>query len=156
MSNKKIPVNGWKYQFLIIVKLSMTMIQKHHLFGHSWYDSMPIYKSFLPKHVLVYCKGLLIKFILFSLLNTLNKCFRCCKFDIHGPEPNFWEDLESKVMESIRNTLDRRVQFYEDEIRKLSELRFTPVWNFCNFFILKVVSLLKIVNHEIVERMLWL
>ncbi|GAY59281.1 hypothetical protein CUMW_193330 [Citrus unshiu] len=44
---------------------------------------------------------------------------RCCKFDIHGPEPNFWEDLESKVMESIRNTLDRRVQFFEDEIRKL-------------------------------------
>ncbi|KAH9650875.1 Trafficking protein particle complex II-specific subunit 130-like [Citrus sinensis] len=62
---------------------------------------------------------------------------RCCKFDIHGPEPNFWEDLESKVMESIRNTLDRRVQFFEDEIRKLSELRFMPVWNFCNFFILK-------------------
>ncbi|XP_057964025.1 trafficking protein particle complex II-specific subunit 130 homolog [Malania oleifera] len=62
---------------------------------------------------------------------------RCCKLDIHGPEANFWEDLESKIMESIRNTLDRRVQFYEDEIRKLSEQRFMPVWNFCNFFILK-------------------
>uniref|UniRef100_A0A7N0V8S3 Trafficking protein particle complex II-specific subunit 130 homolog n=2 Tax=Kalanchoe fedtschenkoi TaxID=63787 RepID=A0A7N0V8S3_KALFE len=62
---------------------------------------------------------------------------RCCKLDIHGPEPNFWEDLESKIVESIRNTLDRRVQFYEDEIRKLSEQRFMPVWNFCNFFILK-------------------
>ncbi|KAJ0102315.1 hypothetical protein Patl1_04570 [Pistacia atlantica] len=62
---------------------------------------------------------------------------RCCKLDLHGPEPSFWEDLESKIMESIRNTLDRRVQFYEDEIRKLSEQRFLPVWNFCNFFILK-------------------
>ncbi|XP_021287995.1 trafficking protein particle complex II-specific subunit 130 homolog [Herrania umbratica] len=62
---------------------------------------------------------------------------RCCKFDIHGPEANFWEDLESRIMESIRNTLDRRVQFYEDEIRKLSEQRFMPIWNFCNFFILK-------------------
>ncbi|KAG6689380.1 hypothetical protein I3843_11G169700 [Carya illinoinensis] len=62
---------------------------------------------------------------------------RCCKLDIHCPEANFWEDLESKIMESIRNTLDRRVQFYEDEIRKLSEQRFMPVWNFCNFFILK-------------------
>lgn len=62
---------------------------------------------------------------------------RCCKLDIHGPEANFWEDLESKIMESIRNTLDRRVQFYEDEIRKLSEQRFMPIWNFCNFFILK-------------------
>ncbi|KAK9269657.1 hypothetical protein L1049_001435 [Liquidambar formosana] len=62
---------------------------------------------------------------------------RCCKLDIHGPEANFWEDLESKIMESIKNTLDRRVQFYEDEIRKLSEQRLMPIWNFCNFFILK-------------------
>ncbi|CAO2836054.1 unnamed protein product [Amaranthus hypochondriacus] len=62
---------------------------------------------------------------------------RCCKLDIHGPEANFWEDYESKIMECIRNTLDRRVQFYEEEIRKLSEQRFMPIWNFCNFFILK-------------------
>ncbi|KAJ8755105.1 hypothetical protein K2173_016835 [Erythroxylum novogranatense] len=62
---------------------------------------------------------------------------RCCKFDSHGPEANFWEDLESKIMECVRNTLDKRVQFYEDEIRKLTEQRFMPVWNFCNFFILK-------------------
>ncbi|KAI4366085.1 hypothetical protein MLD38_022008 [Melastoma candidum] len=62
---------------------------------------------------------------------------RCCKLDIHGPEANFWEDLESKAVESIRNTLDRRVQFYEEEIRKLTEQRFMPIWNFCNFFILK-------------------
>ncbi|XP_019057996.1 PREDICTED: trafficking protein particle complex II-specific subunit 130 homolog isoform X3 [Tarenaya hassleriana] len=62
---------------------------------------------------------------------------RCCKLDIHGPEANFWEDLEIKITECIKNTLDRRVQFYEDEIRKLSEQRFMPIWNFCNFFILK-------------------
>lgn len=62
---------------------------------------------------------------------------RCCKFDLHSPEANFWEDLESKIVECVRNTLDKRVQFYEDEIRKLSEQRFMPVWNFCNFFILK-------------------
>ncbi|CAA0840338.1 Trafficking protein particle complex II-specific subunit 130 homolog [Striga hermonthica] len=62
---------------------------------------------------------------------------RCCKLDINGPEANFWEDLEAKTMECIRNTLDRRIQFYEEEIRKLSEQRFMPVWNFCNFFILK-------------------
>ncbi|XP_021726056.1 trafficking protein particle complex II-specific subunit 130 homolog isoform X1 [Chenopodium quinoa] len=62
---------------------------------------------------------------------------RCCKLDLHGPEANFWEDFESKIMECIRNTLDRRVQFYEEEIRKLSEQRFMPIWNFCNFFILK-------------------
>ncbi|KNA16796.1 hypothetical protein SOVF_085990 [Spinacia oleracea] len=62
---------------------------------------------------------------------------RCCKLDVYGPEANFWEDFDSKIMECIRNTLDRRVQFYEEEIRKLSEQRFMPIWNFCNFFILK-------------------
>ncbi|XP_039029617.1 trafficking protein particle complex II-specific subunit 130 homolog [Hibiscus syriacus] len=62
---------------------------------------------------------------------------RCCKFDMYGPEPNFWEELEFSIIESIKNTLDRRIQFYEDEIRKLSEQRFMPIWNFCNFFILK-------------------
>ncbi|KAJ3681363.1 hypothetical protein LUZ60_015852 [Juncus effusus] len=62
---------------------------------------------------------------------------RCCKYDLHGPEASFWEDLDAKLVECIRNTLDRRVQFYEEEIRKLSEQRFNPVWNFCNFFILK-------------------
>ncbi|KAF5478717.1 hypothetical protein F2P56_005256 [Juglans regia] len=75
---------------------------------------------------------------------------RCCKLDIHCPEASFWEDLESKIMESIRNTLDRRVQFYEDEIRKLSEQRFMPVWNFCNFFILKVVPFSESLNLVIV------
>ncbi|KAK4487353.1 hypothetical protein RD792_006024 [Penstemon davidsonii] len=62
---------------------------------------------------------------------------RCCKLDMHGSDANFWEDLEAKIMECIRNTLDRRIQFYEEEIRKLSEQRFMPIWNFCNFFILK-------------------
>ncbi|KAD4178945.1 hypothetical protein E3N88_27536 [Mikania micrantha] len=62
---------------------------------------------------------------------------RCCKLDINGPEASFWEELESKITECVRNTLDRRIQFYEEEIRKLSEQRFKPVWSFCNFFILK-------------------
>ncbi|GAA0139844.1 hypothetical protein LIER_01313 [Lithospermum erythrorhizon] len=62
---------------------------------------------------------------------------RCCKLDLEGSDANFWEDLESKIMECVRNTLDKRIQFYEDEIRKLSEQRFMPIWSFCNFFILK-------------------
>lgn len=77
--------------------------------------------------------------ILFILLSVLYIGLRCCKLDLLGIDANFWEDLESKMIESIRNTLDKRVQFYEDELRKLSEQRFMPVWNFCNFFILKVI-----------------
>ncbi|KAF3336304.1 Trafficking protein particle complex II-specific subunit 130 [Carex littledalei] len=76
---------------------------------------------------------------------------RCCKYDLHGPEANFWEDLDLKLAECIRNTLDKRVQFYEDEIRKLTEQRFMPIWNFCNFFILKesVAFMFEMANlHE--------
>ncbi|VAI14215.1 unnamed protein product [Triticum turgidum subsp. durum] len=62
---------------------------------------------------------------------------RCCKFDLHGPDDEFWDDFDSKMVDCIRNTLDKRVQFYEEENRRLSEQRFTPIWNFCNFFILK-------------------
>lgn len=69
--------------------------------------------------------------------------------DMHGPEATFWEDLEFKITECIRNTLDRRIQFYEEEIRKLSEQRFKPVWSFCNFFILKVPKIIYLLNPSI-------
>ncbi|KAI3769242.1 hypothetical protein L6452_00343 [Arctium lappa] len=62
---------------------------------------------------------------------------RCCKFDLHAPEATFWDELELKALECLRNTFDRRIQLYEEEIRKLSEQRFMPVWSFCSFFILK-------------------
>jgi len=62
---------------------------------------------------------------------------RCCKLDMHVTDAAFWEDIEAKMVDCIRSTLDKRVQFYEEELRKLGEHRFTPVWNFCNFFILK-------------------
>ncbi|KAF5780924.1 putative tetratricopeptide-like helical domain superfamily, TRAPP II complex, TRAPPC10 [Helianthus annuus] len=76
---------------------------------------------------------------------------RCCKYDLHGTVVTFWDDFELKIMECIRNTFDRRVQFYEDEIRKLNEQRLTPVWTFCNFFILKesLAFMLEMANlHE--------
>ncbi|KAJ9562836.1 hypothetical protein OSB04_007996 [Centaurea solstitialis] len=62
---------------------------------------------------------------------------RCCKLDLHAIEATFWDELELKIIECLRNTLDRRIQLYEEEIRKLSEQRFMPVWSFCSFFILK-------------------
>ena len=58
---------------------------------------------------------------------------------MHVADAAFWEDVESKIVECIRVTLERRMQFYEDEIRNLTENRFSRTWNFCNFFILKVL-----------------
>ncbi|MCO5582966.1 hypothetical protein L7F22_036870 [Adiantum nelumboides] len=62
---------------------------------------------------------------------------RCCKLDMHVADAAFWEDVESKIVECIRVTLDRRVLFYEDEIRNLTENRFSQAWSFSNFFLLK-------------------
>ncbi|KAL2642198.1 hypothetical protein R1flu_009785 [Riccia fluitans] len=62
---------------------------------------------------------------------------RCCKLETHIADPAVWEDIEHKVVVCIQNTLDRRVQFYEEEVRRLSEHRFMPNWNFCNFFVVK-------------------
>ncbi|KAL8237867.1 hypothetical protein R6Q59_018948 [Mikania micrantha] len=76
---------------------------------------------------------------------------RCCKLDLLQSEEAFWDDFELKIMECIRNTLDRRIQFYEDEIHKLNEQRLMPVWSFCNFFILKesLAFMLEMANlHE--------
>nr|XP_043621659.1 trafficking protein particle complex II-specific subunit 130 homolog [Erigeron canadensis] len=62
---------------------------------------------------------------------------RCIKFDLLEPDVIVWDELEYKLMECVRNTLDRRIQFYEEELRKLGEQRLMPVWSFCNLFILK-------------------
>ncbi|GJV37836.1 hypothetical protein Tco_1410313 [Tanacetum coccineum] len=62
---------------------------------------------------------------------------RCVKFDQFEPEATFWEDLELRLTECLKNTFDKRIQFYEDELRKLSEQRLMPVWSFCNYFIIK-------------------
>lgn len=62
---------------------------------------------------------------------------RCCKLDMHVADAAFWEDVESKIVECIRVTLDRRVLFYEEEIRNMTENRYSQPWSFCTFFILK-------------------
>ncbi|KAL3695593.1 hypothetical protein R1sor_009669 [Riccia sorocarpa] len=62
---------------------------------------------------------------------------RCCKLETNVADPAVWEDIEHKVVVCIQNTLDRRVQFYEEEVRRLSEHRFVPNWNFCTFFVMK-------------------
>lgn len=65
---------------------------------------------------------------------------RCCRLDLLEGDPSVWDEIESKIVDCIRNTLDRRVQYYEEEVRKLSENRFMPDWDFCNYFIVKVMQ----------------
>lgn len=64
---------------------------------------------------------------------------RCCRMDLYDADSNsgFWEELEGRLVECVRVTLDRRVQFYEEEVRKMSDLRRTSAWSFCSFFVLK-------------------
>ncbi|KAH7289351.1 hypothetical protein KP509_31G071500 [Ceratopteris richardii] len=62
---------------------------------------------------------------------------RCCKLDMHVADAAFWEDVESKIVECIRFSLDRRVLFYEEEIRNLTENHHPQAGSFVNYFILK-------------------
>lgn len=43
-----------------------------------------------------------------------------------------------KIVECIRNSMDRRIQYYVEDIRKLNENRSMPTWSFCDFFAAKV------------------
>eukprot|EP00897_Mesotaenium_endlicherianum_P006947 jgi/Mesen1/6280/ME000324S05323 len=60
---------------------------------------------------------------------------RCCKLDIFTPDPGGWAEMETRVVEAVRNTLDIRVTHYDAEVRRLSEHRHAPDWNFCSFFV---------------------
>lgn len=68
---------------------------------------------------------------------------RCCKLDLFTADAAAWEEIESKIVECIRYTLDTRVQYYEEEVKKLSENRFLPGWNFVGFHMVKVSTDMK-------------
>eukprot|EP00850_Spirogloea_muscicola_P014903 SM000110S18910 [mRNA] locus=s110:194292:201225:- [translate_table: standard] len=61
----------------------------------------------------------------------------CCRLEYPNPEAAAWEEMETRVMECVRATLEQRVIFYEEEVRKLSEARFLPGFSFTNFFVIK-------------------
>lgn len=73
-----------------------------------------------------------------QFLKDISSCFRCCKLDLFTADAAAWEEIETKIVECIRNTLDTRAQYYEEEVKKLSENRFLPGWNFVGFHMVKV------------------
>ena len=59
------------------------------------------------------------------------------RLELFLDQPNVGE-VEGKVVECIRASLDARLQHYTEACRKLSEERQTPSWSFCAFYVEKV------------------
>lgn len=107
-------------QFLLTIQLSSSRLKEGD--GADLYSTFVVFTRTLQSpHICIICSE-----------------FRCCKLETHVVDPSAWEDIDNKVLECIRNTLDRRVQFYEEEVRRHLEYRFMPAWNFSNFFVVKV------------------
>ena len=49
-----------------------------------------------------------------------------------------FDDLLTKMKKCVGRTLSQHVSFYKEEVAKLHEMRHTPGWNYCNFFVTKV------------------
>lgn len=49
-----------------------------------------------------------------------------------------FDDLLVRMKKCVGRTLSQHVTFYKEEVSKLYEMRHTPGWNYCNFFVTKV------------------
>ncbi|GJP42413.1 hypothetical protein CLOM_g1978 [Closterium sp. NIES-68] len=58
---------------------------------------------------------------------------RCVRVEVSAAEPNYAE-VEAKVVECIRTTLDARMVHYSDAATRLLDQRHSPHWNFCAYY----------------------
>jgi len=57
--------------------------------------------------------------------------------------PALWVELISKIKDGILSAFDFAVSQREEEVRRSENQRLMPGWNFCTFFILKVMSIVR-------------
>lgn len=55
--------------------------------------------------------------------------------------PTAWAELISKIKEGILSAFDTAITLREDEVRRSEGQRQMPGWNFCTYFILKVLNI---------------
>ncbi|CAI5473413.1 unnamed protein product [Closterium sp. Yama58-4] len=58
---------------------------------------------------------------------------RCVRLDLSAAEPNYAE-VEAKVVECIRASVDARTVYYSDAVRRLLDHRLSPSFNFCAYY----------------------
>lgn len=54
--------------------------------------------------------------------------------------PAAWADLIGKVKDGVLSAFDNAISQREDEVRRSESQRQMPGWNFCTYFILKVLE----------------
>ncbi|CAI7776498.1 unnamed protein product [Closterium sp. NIES-53] len=58
---------------------------------------------------------------------------RCVRLDLSAAEPNYME-VEGKVVECIRASVDARTLHYSEAVRRLLDQRLSPSFNFCAYY----------------------
>ncbi|CAI5979986.1 unnamed protein product [Closterium sp. NIES-64] len=58
---------------------------------------------------------------------------RCVRLDLSAAEPNYME-VEGKVLECIRASVDARTLHYSEAVRRLLDQRLSPSFNFCAYY----------------------
>ena len=55
--------------------------------------------------------------------------------------PTAWAELINKVKDGILSAFDNAIMQREEEVRRSEGQRQMPGWNFCTYFILKVLNI---------------
>ena len=73
-----------------------------------------------------------------------NSCYRCVQvaWSSDTGNPAVWAELMNKIKDGVLSAFDSAVSQREDEVKRSEGQRQMPGWNFCTFFILKVLPLL--------------
>eukprot|EP00123_Amoebidium_parasiticum_P011023 comp20470_c0_seq1/m.26083 comp20470_c0_seq1/g.26083 ORF comp20470_c0_seq1/g.26083 comp20470_c0_seq1/m.26083 type:complete len:1249 (-) comp20470_c0_seq1:392-4138(-) len=62
---------------------------------------------------------------------------RCVELQLGSRNNDTWDQFLNRVLENLLHSFKRRVERYEEDLRKMMTNRMVPGWNYCQFFILK-------------------
>lgn len=78
-----------------------------------------------------------------ALCRFVSRSRRCVQL-VWSPEhdnPAAWAELINKIKEGILSAFDGAITQREEEVRRSEGQRQMPGWNFCTYFILKVLNI---------------
>lgn len=80
-------------------------------------------------------------------------CGRCVQllWSTDYENPTAWADFMNKLKEGILSAFDSALTQREEEVRRSEGQRQMPGWNFCTFFVLKVIMMFQITYCSFLE-----
>jgi trafficking protein particle complex subunit 10 len=76
--------------------------------------------------------------IVFDVSDNHGRC-ALVAWSSENDNPAMWAELMNKIKDGVISAFDSAVSQREDEVKRSEGQRQMPGWNFCTFFILKVL-----------------